>query len=39
MSSNCLTFANSYVKMSKTVLAIHGGAGTLLKEDMSPEKE
>lgn len=25
--------------MSRTVLAIHGGAGTLLKEEMTPEKE
>ena len=27
------------MKMSRTVLAIHGGAGTLLKDDMNPEKE
>ena len=31
--------ANAQKPKDKVVLVIHGGAGTILKENMSPEKE
>jgi L-asparaginase / beta-aspartyl-peptidase len=35
----CLIFGTQYVFMGKFAIAIHGGAGTILKEDMTPELE
>ena len=35
----CLASAGAYAQNTKYVLVMHGGAGTILKKNMSPEKE
>ena len=35
----CLASAGAYAQKTKYVLVMHGGAGTILKKNMSPEKE